>query len=68
MLLLEFLDEKGVFVLQQVQVSISLSVSFLLQKFCYSCVAPYFSYLHERSDNILKGKKELWAQSAIAVC
>ena len=81
MLLLEFLDGKGVFVLQQVLANLRFSVSVffnfanlerydlqLLQKFCCSCVSLTSLIWMKDRENIMKGNNQLWTQSAIVVC
>ena len=79
MQLLEFLDGKGVFVLQQVLANLRFSVSVFLN-FAKDMICNYYKsfvvvvspltsliWMKDRDTN-LKGKNKLWTQSAIAVC
>ena len=81
MLPLEFLDGKGVFVLQQVlacadlRFSVSVFLNFAKGMICnyykrfVVVVSPLTSLIWMKDgDNNLKGKNKLWTQSAIAVC
>ena len=76
MLLLEFLDGKGVFFLQQVLANLHFSVSVFLNfakgmicnyyKGFVAVVSPLRSLIWMKDrDNIMKGKNKLWTQSAI---
>ena len=78
MLLLEFLDGKGVFVLQQVLAHLRFSVCAFLN-FTKGMICNYYKsfvvvlslltsliWMKDR-DNNLKGKDKLWTQSAIVV-
>ena len=78
MLLLGFLDGKGVFVLQQVLANLRFSVSVFLNfakgmicndyKSFVVVVSPFtFLIWMKDRDNIFKGKNTLWTQSAIAI-
>ena len=79
MLLLEFLDGKGVFVLQQflanLRFSVGVYLNFAKGMICNYCksfvvvVSPLTSLIWMKEwDNNLTGKNKLWTQSAIAVC
>ena len=76
MLLLEFSDGKGVYVLQQVLANLHFSVGVFLNfakgnicNYCsYVVVSPLASFIWMKDrDNILKRKNKLWTQSTIAV-
>ena len=79
MLLLEFLDGKGVFVLQHVLANLRFTVSAFLNfakgmicnyyKRFVVIVSPLTSLIWMKDqDNIMKRKNKLWNQNAIAVC